>query len=174
MTHRIQFTQKHFQSSVIARNRSALPDDVPLGGVSVGHRPTLFLLLENRSCSEFFCCVESHIFDVFKSAPNIKSKGDNSCLFLLLILFSAVSMFLFQMLHPWGSGQAPRKSDRTPAANGSGSPVALLATLYCQIFSLGTSKENCEEEREPRTPYHFFEGATDSGSPGSSFDLCGK
>jgi len=109
-----------------------------------------------------------------RALQTLNPRADNSCLFLLLILFSAVSMFLFQMLHPWGSGQSPRKSDRTPAANGGGSPVALLATLYCQIFSLGTSKENCEEEREPRTPYHFFEGATDSGSPGSSFDLCGK
>lgn len=122
-----------------------------------------------------FSVVQNHIYLMCSRAlQTLNPRADNSCLFLLLILFSAVSMFLFQMLHPWGSGQSPRKSDRTPAANGGGSPVALLATLYCQIFSLGTSKENCEEEREPRTPYHFFEGATDSGSPGSSFDLCGK
>lgn len=104
-----------------------------------------------------FSVVQNHIYLMCSRAlQTLNPRADNSCLFLLLILFSAVSMFLFQMLHSWGSGQSPRKSDRTPAANGGGSPVALLATLYCQIFSLGTSKENCEEEREPRTPYHFL------------------
>ena len=66
-----------------------------------------------------FSVVQNHIYLMCSRAlQTLNPRADNSCLFLLLILFSAVSMFLFQMLHPWGSGQSPRKCDRTPAANG--------------------------------------------------------
>lgn len=43
-------------------------------------------------------------------------------------------MFLFQVFHPWGSGQAPRKCVRAPAAVCGGSPDALLAMFYAEMF----------------------------------------
>ena len=70
-----------------------------------------------------------------KPPQTLNPGADNSCLFLLQILFSAVSMFLSQMFHPWGSGQAPRKCVRAPAANGGGSQDALLATLIGAVLN---------------------------------------
>ena len=57
----------------------------------------------------------------------LNPRADNSCLFLLPITFLAVSI---PNLHTWGSGQAPKKCIRAPAAVSGGSPDALLATTY--------------------------------------------
>lgn len=73
-----------------------------------------------------FSVVQNHIYLMCSRAlQTLNPRADNSCLFLLLILFSAVSMFLFQMLHPWGSGQSPRK------ATGLLPPTAVGVWLLC-------------------------------------------
>ena len=57
-----------------------------------------------------------------KPLQTLDRRADNSCLFLLQIIFSAV---LSQTFHPWGSGQAPKINKS-----------ADLSTLLCTVLLL--------------------------------------
>ena len=75
-----------------------------------------------------FTVVQIDIYLMCSKPPQTLNPGaDNSCLFLLQIIFSAVPISNISSV---GFGASPEKSVRAPAALCGGSPGALLAVTY--------------------------------------------
>ena len=75
-----------------------------------------------------FTVVQIDIYLMCSKPPQtLNRRADNSCLFLLQIIFSAVPISNISSV---GFGASPEKSVRAPAALCGGSPGALLATFF--------------------------------------------